>query len=67
MKTSGEEIAKLISITGGNDEEKAAAGAVVSALLAQKLQEAKSDVPGWTAENRVREGLGPSWQGRLRS
>ena len=67
MKTSSEEITKLISIRGGNEEEKAAATAVVSALLAQKLQEAKSDVPGWTAENRVREGLGPSWQSRLRS
>jgi hypothetical protein len=65
-KTSVQEISELIKAKDGNELERAAAIAVVSALLANRQAQQKVANSSWASKSGLREGLDSTWKGTLR-
>ncbi len=64
-KNSNEEISKLLKVTGGTDEEQAAALAVISALLAQTHSSVGQQTSDWKSRMALREGLRGPWRSQI--
>lgn len=66
-KNSIEEISKHLLVSGGNEDEHAAAVAVIASLLAHHQSHQQLNKSDWSKRFGMRVNLDLSWQAKLRT